>query len=283
MCSIFLGIIISKGYAKSMISGTLWCLWALCVFRIVYLFMLADDDQAFDSLSNFAMAEIPTFLYFTAFSMIFSVWVSMSTDVLNNTRESERRRRLVIIFIISGLVWALFIIVMVIQGVVIPSDEEKVACEGRVAEEGDDEDDQTRVLSICYQSVIICFTFLMCVGFVYSYVSVRKNATLKSSSSRVFRIAGLAAFAFLLRCVFFIIILAGDFESTIYMFIVLMITEVFVVIVLPLQFGSISSAITSNMSRLSTRGTRTGQTTEVSPSSGPTGATRTSAGISSSV
>ena len=42
----------------------------------------------------------------------------------------------------------------------------------------------------------------------------------------VFRLGALIVSAFMLRCIFFIILLAVDFTSAVYLFIVLMLTEV---------------------------------------------------------
>ena len=66
------------------------------------------------------------------------------------------------------LVWCLFAVVAIVYAEVILEDNEATSeCPGRVEAESDF-DEQTRTLSIVYQSIVIVFTFILATVFFYS-------------------------------------------------------------------------------------------------------------------
>lgn len=90
-----------------------------------------------------------------------------------------------------------------------------------------------------YQSLIIAVTFILaCIFIYYTYHIYLVTQRLNANKQFVVVVGGIINFAFLLRCVFFLIVLSVDFVSDIYMFIVLLITEVIMMFVIQLQFNS---------------------------------------------
>jgi hypothetical protein len=106
---------------------------------------------------------------------------------------------------------------------------------GRVPPDYSEQEEDVRTLDIIYQSLIITITFVLAV--IFLYYSRRLVSKMNKWSGFVAVIAGTIISSFLLRCIFFIIVLAVDFTSSIYMFIVLMITEVLMMFFLQLQLN----------------------------------------------
>ena len=211
----------------------------VCIFRIVYLFAYPNGTFEDEELADFVVFEIPTFLLFTAVILCIFIWrnLAQKKNFFGFAKGSLANR----VLIGSSLfaVWMLFLVVVVIYSeVILEKGEEESDCPGRVASTNSLEDD-SRTLSIVYQSIIITVTFLLAVVFFHSsYVLFKQSSKGVSEAKQfIFRLGAIIVVAFLLRCVFFIILLAAEFTSSIYMFIVLMITEVFMIFLIHLQFN----------------------------------------------
>jgi len=136
-------------------------------------------------------------------------------------------------------VWIVFAIVAIVYAeVILEEDPEESACPGRVASSTDNIEQSTRKLSVAYQSVVIFFSFVLALLFLISTVRLTRMAK-NMSKAKMFAIreGSLIVFTFLLRSVLFIIILAVDFASSIYMFITLFITEVLLIFLSELFFN----------------------------------------------
>ena len=149
------------------------------------------------------------------------------------------------------LVWCLFAVVAIVYLEVILKDNEATSeCPGRV-EAKSNIDDQTRTLSIIYQSIVIVFTFFLAIVFFYSSwclfrltqkglfflfsfiknkqkqnSSLTNNLIETQASTFVFRLGAILVTAFVAWCILFMILLAMDFTSAVYLFCTLFFTEV---------------------------------------------------------
>jgi hypothetical protein len=224
----------------------------LCIFRIVYIFMLPSGTLNDNLVADYALAEIPTFLLFSAMALLLGLWFSLGHQKF----MFSKRVVVLIFFAIAGVAWLLYIVVLVVYATVIVDSDDGGGgslsiCVGRVGDDGnDDDDDRTRTLSIVYQSIIIALTFFMGLAFV---LSTRSIAAVAQSAGRRFTGALLhvsitIVTGFFLRCIFFIIILAADFESTAYMFVVLLLTEVILIVAIVLQFQIVRAIMTGSLS-----------------------------------
>ena len=211
----------------------------LCVFRIVYLFAYPNGVFEDEELAEFVVFEIPTFLLFTAVFLCIFFWrnLAQKKNFFGFEKGSRANR-----FLVGGSVfsvWMLFLVVTVVYSeVILDKGEEESDCPGRVGSTSSLEDD-SRILSIVYQSIIITVTFLLAVVFFQSsYVLFRQSSKGVSSAKHfIFRMGVIVVCSFFLRCIFFIILLAAEFTSSIYMFIVLMITEVLMIFLIHLLFN----------------------------------------------
>ena len=186
----------------------------------------------------------------SAVYVMLSSWFELSVPFL----EKHHSIRHAISFVIHALIWSLFIIVTVVYSeVILNQDTQTIDCPGRIEAPPSSLDSDTRTLSIIYQSIIIVCIFLLALVFVLTarkifviIARLRKTAGADSKSNignRIFSVAFVVISGFLLRCILFIIILAADFESTIYMFITLLITEVSVIFLVTIQFGLFREAL----------------------------------------
>jgi hypothetical protein len=111
-------------------------------------------------------------------------------------------------------------------------------CRGRVPVSYDQQESDTRTLTIIYQSLIITVTFILASIFLYfTIVLIRMTKKMTSSKQFVVVIGGMICFSFLARCIFFLIILSVDFVSSVYMFCVLFTTEVLMMFIVQLQMN----------------------------------------------
>ncbi len=124
-------------------------------------------------------------------------------------------------------------------------------CPGRVAPSWEEQDQITRKISISYYSVVIFFTVLIAALFFLTSVRLFRKTSEGVSDIRKFimQIGSLIVSTFLLRSIFFIIILAVNFSSSVYIFVVLLITEVllifFLMILMTMQRLKVADYYTS--------------------------------------
>eukprot|EP00008_Paramoeba_atlantica_P010747 CAMPEP_0201480978 /NCGR_PEP_ID=MMETSP0151_2-20130828/5324_1 /ASSEMBLY_ACC=CAM_ASM_000257 /TAXON_ID=200890 /ORGANISM="Paramoeba atlantica, Strain 621/1 / CCAP 1560/9" /LENGTH=1727 /DNA_ID=CAMNT_0047862983 /DNA_START=164 /DNA_END=5347 /DNA_ORIENTATION=+ len=224
----------SKGHMLGIIS---FLLVILCVFRIVFMFGYPNALFDGNELAEFVVFEIPTFLLFSVVITSIFFWKKLTTRKKFFGGDSNKLRGVIILGLV--FVWALWVIVTIVYSEVILEEDGTSSCPGRVAPSYDDQEEDTRTLTIIYQSLIISVTFLLaCLFCYYSYNLIVLSKNVSRSKRFVMVIGGVIVLSFFLRSILFIIILAVDFKSSIYMFITLMITEIFLLFFLQLQFNS---------------------------------------------
>lgn len=236
---IFLIVLMMKYFRNSKVSHlmilTSVLFVILCIFRICFMFMYPNG--VLSSLAQYIVFEIPTFILFTLVIGILGMWEKMQSK--KGFFMDSRRGINVAICIAVAFVWAIFIIISIVYPIVILEQSPEMSpCPGRVASSTDNIEHSTRSLSVAYQSVVIFFSFVLAVLFLLSTLRFTRMVT-TMSEARLFiiRLGALIVFTFLLRCIFFIIILAVDFASSIYMFIILFITEVLLIFLAQLSFN----------------------------------------------
>ena len=98
-------------------------------------------------------------------------------------------------------------------------------------------EEDTRILAITYQSIIIAVTVLLTLLYLYySYRLFETTKRISGAKQFVTVLGGIICSAFILRCILFLILLAIELSSSIYLFITLMITEVLMMVAIQVQF-----------------------------------------------
>ena len=230
----------------------------LCIFRVIFMFGYPNALFEDNELAEFVVFEIPTFLLFSV--VIVSIFFWKRLIVRKGFFTSNSHTLMAVIALGLVCVWSLWIIVTIIYSEVILEEDGESPCPGRVAPSYDKQEEDTRTLTIIYQSLIISVTFVLASIFCYySFTLLNQTKSLSSSKRFVMVIGGVIVLSFFLRSILFIIILAAEFKSSIYMFITLMITEVLVMFFLQLQFNFsifgliLKSGTTSGSTQTNTR------------------------------
>ena len=113
------------------------------------------------------------------------------------------------------------------------------------------------------QSIVIFFTFILAVIFCKSsYDLFQVTKELNRAKQFVFRLGSIIVSSFMLRCILFIILLALDITSDIFLFLILLFTEVFMIFAAQLLFnwkyivnlGKSGSVLPSGMNLTNTKG-----------------------------
>ena len=209
----------------------------LCIFRVVFMFGYPNGIFDGNELAEFVVFEIPTFLLFSVVITSIFFWKKLVTRKKFFGGDSNELRVLVLLGLV--FVWSLWVVVTIVYSEVILEEDVESPCPGRVAPNYDQQEEDTRTLTIVYQSLIISVTFFLATLFCYySYNLIKISKNVSRSKRFVMVIGGVIVLSFFVRCVLFVIILAVEFVSSVYMFITLMITEVFLLFFLQLQFNS---------------------------------------------
>ena len=115
-------------------------------------------------------------------------------------------------------------------------------------------EEDTRTLAITYQSVIIVVTvFLTLLYLYYTYVLFQTTKRISGAKQFVTLLGGIICIAFTLRCILFLVLLAIELSSSIYLFITLMITEVIMMIAIQIQFFKRQAQQSSSSSSTDTK------------------------------
>ena len=209
----------------------------LCVFRIVFMFGYPNAIFEDNELAEFVVFEIPTFLLFSVVIVSIFFWKKLATKKKFFGGDTNKLRG--VIFLGLVFVWSLWIVVTIVYAEVILEQDGSSSCPGRVALSYDKQEEDTRTLTIIYQSLIISVTFILGAIFCYySFTLLQISKDVSRSKRFVMVIGGVIVLSFFIRCILFIIILAVEFVSSVYMFVTLMITEVFLLFFLQLRFNS---------------------------------------------
>ena len=237
LLSLYLVTYLTSSTRTSMLGMLSLLLLILCVFRIVFMFGYPNALFEDNELAEFVVFEIPTFILFSVVIISIFFWKKLATKKKFFGEDSYALRG--VIFLGLVFVWTLWAVVTIVYSEVILEEDGDSPCPGRVAPSYDKQKEDTRTLSIVYQSLIISVTFILAAIFCYySYALITISRNVSRSKRFVMVIGGVLVLSFFIRCVLFVIILAVEFKSSIYMFITLMITEVFLLFFLQLQFNS---------------------------------------------
>jgi hypothetical protein len=232
----------------------------MCVFRAAFMFLYPQGAFSDDPLSEFIVFEIPTFLLVSVLIVAIYGWKSV---VYKKGFFPDSSNKYIVI-IGFAIIWAIWIVVVVVYSEVILANNSGASpCPGRVPASHDQLEQNSRDLAITYQVVIIAITIVLCLVFLYfTWLVFETSKGVEAAKRFVISVGLVIILSFLLRCVLFIIYLALNLVSAIYMFITLMISEVIPFALLFLQFNlpkiKKATGMTSTRSTEATGGDSTG-------------------------
>ena len=208
----------------------------LCIFRIAFLFIYVDGTFDDKPLAEFAVFEVPTFLLFTTVIMCLGFWQKIV--IQKGFFQNSENLLFMLCALAIALVWIMYVIVLIVYSEAILTEETVSPCPGRVPASTESIDDQTRTLAVTYQSIIITCTFIFAIMFLSSTMNlVKKTKRMKKAQKFILRLGLIIVTSFMLRCIFFIVLLAADFTSAPYLFSVILATEVVPIFLTTLLFS----------------------------------------------
>ena len=164
LLSFYLISIIGSPSKSTMLAMISFLLVILCVFRVVFMFGYPNGIFDGNELAEFVVFEIPTFLLFSVVITSIFFWKKLAGRKKFFGNDSDKLRR--VIFLGLVFVWLLWVVVTIVYSEVILEKDGESPCPGRVAPNYDEQKEDTRTLTIIYQSLIISVTFILALSSV---------------------------------------------------------------------------------------------------------------------
>ncbi|EFA77408.1 hypothetical protein PPL_12624 [Heterostelium album PN500] len=198
--------------------------------RAIYFFMLPSGKLSQSGIADYILVVLPTFIYFTSFSIIVVLWYVIVRSKLSNNILSKFST---MIGVINIILYVLFIIIILVFNF----SERKYSndCGARLVVEQTNTTPQ-RIVSIFYAvvqaviSLIIGAAFVYLGGSIYLMMKFRKSVTTSESGSeqqqRIFLVTHTCSIGFILHCVFVLILVAANPSNIVFSFVGLIVTEI---------------------------------------------------------
>lgn len=163
-----------KSFFMAMSFYLLILIGSATLIRALYFAMMATNNlPEYSTAQDIALIEIPTFLWFTAVTLIISFWAVLSSKRLY---AADVLRRVAIIFgVTNSLMYAVFIATIVAFAAFQGSNQR---CQGRLAPTT--QRHQQRVLQALYQAFLAAVA--LAIGGVFAFVSLRLLPQLNDSA-----------------------------------------------------------------------------------------------------
>ncbi|EGG23974.1 hypothetical protein DFA_06112 [Cavenderia fasciculata] len=197
------------------------------VIRCIYFFILPSGRLESSSVADYILVVLPTFIYFSAFTIITVLWYIVISAKVRH--DNIMRRIGTIIAVINAILYLLFIAIVLIfqySAADPPSNE----CGGRMVVALSKTTPQ-RIVSIVY-AVIQAFISLIIGGaFIYLggniYLMVKRSTSGSSAThKRIYIVTLCSSIGFVLHCGFFLILVIAEVQNMIFSFVGLIVTEV---------------------------------------------------------
>jgi len=243
--------------------------------RGVYFFLLPIGFNAKSAVSDYVLVVLPTFFYFTAFTIIVSLWavVCLQPMVKSNLSFDKLVNRLNLI--INTLLYLFFILICLLfqyLQITPPSDcGARVLVVAAVAVQAN--------LALVYAVVIAFISFVVGIGFIAFgsklFAELNTNTSKRLSKKtrlqkQTFIITLVCSISFILHCIFILILATLKQANIIFSFVGLLVTEVapsFILLAVSENLKESSSSSTSGISGVETADTEEDNTIAMQRSS----------------
>ncbi|GAM18860.1 hypothetical protein SAMD00019534_020350 [Acytostelium subglobosum LB1] len=199
--------------------------------RAVYFFILPSGKLSESQVADYILVVLPTFIYFTAFTVIIVIWYIIVSSKIHINFFSRFNQ---LVGIINVVLYVLFIIIVLVFNytkLILEND-----CGARRVIEVSSTTPQ-RIVSIFYATVQAVISLLIGAAFVYLGVSihmlmkVRRNMTDRAESKfaqqqKIFLVTATCSVGFVLHCAFVLVLVGAEPSNVIFSFIGLIVTEI---------------------------------------------------------
>lgn len=193
--------------------------------RSIYFFILPSGAFNEHPSVDYALVEVPTFLYFTAFTVLLMLW---ATFFMQKMVRSFGKNFMMAFLGINLLIYSIFLTIMLVY-TYLPSQPIEF-CAGRL---GVVHSDTTRrVLSGIYHAFMAMLSLLLGAGLLlygtklYSALRSSKAHIKQDRDTLLLQMALVGSLAFILHSAFFLILNFASFSNVIFSVIGLILTEI---------------------------------------------------------
>eukprot|EP01132_Coremiostelium_polycephalum_P002244 gene2244-2767_t len=200
------------------------------LIRAIYFFILPSGSLSSNPVGDYILVVLPTFMYFTAFTIIIVLWY-----MIVKTKQSGKslvKRLYWMILSINAVLYILFMIIILVFhfSEKNPSND----CGARIVIPASNTTPQ-RVVSIVYAVFQALISLVIGSAFIYLggtlYLAMRFNKVSEKSSSsnqqqKVFIVTFACSIGFILHCVFVLILVGAEPSNIVFSFLGLIITEI---------------------------------------------------------
>ncbi|KAK5582123.1 hypothetical protein RB653_003706 [Dictyostelium firmibasis] len=231
---IFNQIRLSK-FNFQLVNGLTFIVTIFILMRSLYFYILPNGHLAGNPTGDYILVILPTFIYFTAFTVIIVLWYVIVFLVLKKNRSAESLSKTVckLILYINIIIYLLFIACCLVftNTQSNPTND----CGSRIIIPAKSSIPQ-KAISITYAVIQALISIILGAAFVYlgrSLFFVMRNtrkalgeSSINSSHhNRIFLLTLICSIGFILHCVFILVLVSGH-SSIAFSFIGLIITEI---------------------------------------------------------
>jgi len=205
----------------------IFAIYAFTQIRMVYFFLIPSLDFTSSAVTDYILVVLPTFLYFTGFSTIVISWAVALSGTSSSKKSSVANHA--VIAVMNILLYILFIIICVVFQYSEPSSPS--ICPGRQALK--DNNHTQQVISVVYAAFISALSLGIAIAFVIfgnrivrSFSTSQSSDVLKRTTKKIFNLSLLGSFAFILHCVFILVLTGGNLSIPAFSFVFLLVSEI---------------------------------------------------------
>ncbi|KAM9944458.1 hypothetical protein ACTFIT_009162 [Dictyostelium discoideum] len=218
-----------------LVNGLTLIVTIFILMRSLYFFILPNGHLAGSPTSDYILVILPTFIYFTAFTVIIVLWYVIVFLVLKKNRSAESLSRRVskLVLYVNIVIYLLFIACCLVftKTQSNPTND----CGSRIIIPAKSSIPQ-KAISITYAVIQAIISVLLGAAFVYLgsslfFVMHKTRKALGGSSinsshyNRIFLLTLICSIGFILHCVFILVLVSGH-SSIAFSFVGLIITEI---------------------------------------------------------
>ncbi|GAM29115.1 hypothetical protein SAMD00019534_122910 [Acytostelium subglobosum LB1] len=212
-----------------LVHGLIVSITTFITIRSIYFFILPSGQLSDSLVADYILVVLPTFLYFTAFSIIVVLWYVIVSSKIHVNFFSRFKQTIIVVNVIIYLIFIIIVLVFNFS-----KKTERNDCGARMSVIPSNTTPQ-RVVSIFYAVVQAVISLLIGASFVYLGVSIYKlvgsqnpNGQVKRSSfqKKIFIVASTCSVGFILHCVFVLILVGAEPSNIVFSFVGLIVTEI---------------------------------------------------------
>ncbi|GAM29086.1 hypothetical protein SAMD00019534_122620 [Acytostelium subglobosum LB1] len=273
---VFVGYkLIHNSVRFKLVHGLLLAITTFITIRSIYFFMLPSGKLSNSLVADYILVVLPTFIYFTSFSIIVVLWYVIVSSKLH-VKFFERFRQMIIV--INVIIYIIFIIIVLVFN--FSKKQPASECGARMTVIPSSTTPQ-RAVSIFYAVVQAVISLIIGSAFVYFGWSIYNLVGSKNQQTerqvkrtkyqkKIFLVASTCSVGFILHCIFVLILVGTEPSNIVFSFVGLIITEIIPVISILISYNqghlggmrrSTGSTNTSMQNMSGNNSTRGGSTT----------------------